>query len=208
MKEMNTIDKLEKILVSPRLRMNSKSFVESLLQQAKAKDLSSKQLEYVEKFWVECFPPAEIIEAEDEWKNSFTPEMREAINIMGLYYEYHYPNSRMAKYYKDPNWIPDKAVYEKSCESQWAKTTIKNYNQQFRFAVGDTIQFRDTAQNRSNYNLFMDSPVLVLEQVKNVKNNFVNYYKIIPMSHMEEQKTYDVKEDALNIIKTKKAKNG
>jgi hypothetical protein len=206
--EMNTIDRLEKILVSPRLRVASKAFVESMLAQAKSKDLSAKQLEYVEKFWDECFPPAEIVEAEEEWKNSFTPEMRDAITIMGQYYEYHYPNSRMAKNYKDENWIPEKAVYEKSCDSQWAKTTIKNYQQAFRFAVGDTIQLRDTQRNRSYFKTFMDSPLLVLEQVKNVKNNFVNYYTVIPLTHMDDQKTYEVKEDALNVINTKKVKNG
>lgn len=206
---MNTVERLEKILVSPRLRANSKTFVESLMEQAKKRDLSAKQLEYVEKFWVECFPPAEIVEAEEEWKNSFTPEMREAIKIMGQYYEYHYPNSRMAKNYKDPNWIPDKAVYEKSCDSQWAKTTIKNFKQEFRFAVGDTIQFRDTSRNRSHFHKdIIDSPLLVLEQTKEVKNNFLNYYKVIPLTHMDEQRSYDVKEDALNVIKVKKVKNG
>ena len=206
--EMNTIDRLEKILVSPRLRAASKAFVESMLVQAKSKDLSAKQLEYVEKFWVECFPPTEIVEAEEEWKKSFTPEMREAIEIMGQYYEYHYPNSRMSKNYKDPNWIPDKAIYEKSCDSQWAKTTIKNYKEKFRFNVGDTIQFRDTSRNRSYFKTIIDSPLLVLEQTKSVKNNFINYYTVIPLTHMDEQKTYEVKEDALNVIKTKKAKNG
>lgn len=206
---MNTVERLEKILVSPRLRANSKTFVESLMEQAKKRDLSAKQLEYVEKFWVECFPPTEIVEAEEEWKNSFTPEMREAIEIMGQYYEYHYPNSRMAKNYKDPNWIPDKAVYEKSCDSQWAKTTIKNFKQEFRFSVGDTIQFRDTARNRSHFHKdIIDSPLLVLEQTKEVKNNFLNYYKVIPLTHMDEQRSYDVKEDALNVIKVKKVKNG
>lgn len=206
---MNTVERLEKILVSPRLRANSRGFVESMIEQAKKRDLSAKQLEYVEKFWVECFPPAEIVEAEEEWKNSFTPEMREAIEIMGKYYEYHYPNSRMAKNYKDPNWIPDKAVYEKSCDSQWAKTTIKNFKQEFRFAVGDTIQFRDTSRNRSHFHKdIIDSPLLVLEQTKEVKNNFLNYYKVIPLTHMDEQRSYDVKEDALNVIKVKKVKNG
>ena len=205
---MNTVQKIEAILNSPRLRAVSRGFVESMLEQSKKKDLSAKQLEYVEKFWVECFPPAEIVEAEEEWKNSFTPEMREAISIMGEYYEYHYPNSRMAKNYKDPNWIPEKAIYEKSCDSQWAKTTVRNYKEAFRFNVGDTIQFRDTQRNRSYFKTIIDSPLLVLEQTKNVKSNFINYYTVIPLTHMDEQKTYEVKEDALNVIKTKKAKNG
>jgi hypothetical protein len=206
---MNTIDKLEKILVSPRLRAASKSFVESMLEQAKKRDLSEKQVSYVEKFWDECFPPIEIVKAEEDWRDSFTPEMRKNVQIMGEYYEYHYPNSRLAKNYKDPNWVPDKASYEKSCESQWAKTTIKNYQSVCRFAVGDTIAFRDTQRNRSQYSKdIIDSPLLVLEQLKEVKNGFVNFYKVIPLTHMDEQRTYEVKEDCLNVIKNKKGQNG
>ena len=67
---MNTVDRLSEIVNSPRLRQNSKSFVESLLTQAKGKELSAKQMEYVDKFWAECFPPEEIVLAEKEWRLS------------------------------------------------------------------------------------------------------------------------------------------
>ena len=203
--KMTTIEKLEKILVSPRLREANKPFVESLLAQASKRDLSEKQIVYVDKFWGECYPPQEVVDAEQEWLSSFTDEMREAVSIMAGYYAYHYPNSRMAKNGKDPNWIPSKEVYEKSCESQWAKTTIKNFKQSFRFNVGDTIVFRNTQHNRSRYNKdIVESPLLVLDQLKDVKNNYVSYYKVIPLTHMEQQITYDIKEDHLNVIKNKK----
>lgn len=202
---MNTIDKLEKILVSPRLRAASKSFVESMLEQAKKRDLSEKQVSYVEKFWDECFPPIEIVKAEEDWRDSFTPEMRKNVQIMGEYYEYHYPNSRLAKNYKDPNWVPDKISYEKSCESQWAKTTIKNYKTPFRFSVGDLVVLRDTQKNRSGFaKEYRENPILILEQMKPVSTNFVNYYKVICTSLMEEQKIVEIKEADLNVIKNKK----
>ena len=139
------------------------------------------------------------------FRSSFTDEMREAVSIMAEYYAYHYPNSRMAKNGKDPSWIPTQEIYEKSCGSQWAKTTIKNFKESFRFNIGDTIVFRNTQYNRSKYHKdIIDSPLLVLDQLKDVKNNFVIYYKVIPLTHMEEQITYEVKGDALNVIKNKK----
>ncbi len=207
--ELNTIDKLEKILVSPRLRESSKSFVESLLAQAKNRDLSEKQITYVDKFWDECYPPQEMVDAEESWNNSFTPEMKENLKITGMYYEYHYPNSRIAKFYKDPNWIPSKDIYEKSCESQWAKTTIKNYKTPFRFSVGDLVVLRDTQKNRSSFaKEYRENPILILEQMKPVSTNFVNYYKVICTSLMEEQKIVEIKEADLNVIKNKKGQNG
>lgn len=205
---MNMIDKLEKILVSPRLRANSKSFVESMLEQAKKRDLSEKQISYVDKFWAECFPPQEVLDEENSWASSYTNEMRENINIIAQYYEYHYPNSKIAKSYKDANWIPDKQLYEKSVNSQYAKITIENYKKKFRFDIGETIVMRDTQYNRSRYPNMTKDNYLVLEQLKEAKNNFALEYKVVSLEKMEEQKILQLKEANLNIVKNKKAKNG
>lgn len=202
---MTNTERLEKIINSPRLRNNSKSFVESLFEQSKKRELSEKQIEYVNKFWEECFPPQEILDAEAEWSATFSPEMKENMTIIGQYYEHHYPSSKIAKNYKDPNWIPDKGLYDKSISSQYAKVTISNYKKTFRFNVGDTIVFRDTQINRSRYpREWLGSPLLVLSQDKNAKDNFVNQYTVISMLHMEEQRTLQVKEDHLNVLKNKK----
>ena len=187
------------------LRVVSKPFAESLLAQAKQRNHSEKQLVYVDKFYDECFPPQEVLDKEAAWKNEFTDEMRKNIQIIGEYYSFHYPNSKLAKNYKNPEWIPDKELYEKVCNSQYAATTIRNYNKPFRFEVGDTIAFRDTQVNRSRYYRdWLNCPLLVLEQLKEAKNNFVPEYKVISVVHMEDQKTVLVKEDHLNVIKNKK----
>jgi hypothetical protein len=202
---MTTVERLNEILNSTRLRANSKTFVSSLFEQAKSRELSPKQMEYVDKFWEECFPAQDILDAEKEWLDFVTPEMRENLNIIGQYYEYHYANSKIAKNYKNADWFPDKALYEKNVESQWAKTTIKNYKAPARFSVGDTILFRDTQHNRSQYPRdWMDQPLLVLEVNKRVKENFITSYSVISLGHMEDQRTLEVKESNLNVYKRKK----
>jgi hypothetical protein len=207
---MTNTERLEKILNSTRLRENSKPFISSMLEQAKKCDLSEKQVGYINKFWADCFPPQEILDSENEWVSSFTPEMKQNITIIGEYYSHHYSNSKIAKNYKDPNWIPDKQLYKKAVGTQYAKITINNYNKPFRFNVGDTVVLRDTQINRSLYNNLdmMKDNFLVLEQRKEAKNNFVLVYKVISIEKMDEQKTFLVKESDLNVLKNKKVKNG
>ena len=203
---MTTIERLEKIISSPRLRQNSKSFVESMLTQAKKKDLSAKQMEYVDKFWGECFPADEVVLAEQEWANSFTDEMRSHVAIMGEYYEKHYPTSRLAKNHKEQGWVPTKEIYEKSVNSDWAKRVINNHMSPFRFQVGEMCVLRDTQRNRSQYKDMMGSPLLVLECIKNVNREFSNFYLVIDSTKMEEQRQISIPESAVNVIKIPKSK--
>jgi len=205
---MNTVDRLTEILNSPRLRSNSKNFVESLLTQAKNRELSPKQMEYVEKFWEECFPSQEIVEAEKNWRESFTSEMRENTTIIGEYYNRHYRSSKIAKNYEDPNWIPDADMYEKSINSAWAKTLITNYKKSYRFNIGDTCILRDTQMNRSHFRGAVGEHLIILDAKKDVESNFKNSYNVIEISKMEDQKSFWITEDRVNVYKEKKVKNG
>lgn len=203
---MNTVDKLNEILNSPRLRANSKNFVESMLEQAKKKDLSAKQLEYVDKFWDECFPPLDVLAEEQAWIDSFTDEMREKVHIMGQYYEKHYPTSRLAKNYNVMGWIPSKEIYEKSIDSDWGKRVVKNYKTDFRFNVGEMCILRDTARNRTSHRNNMGNPLLVLECIKNATREFSNFYVVVDCTKMDEQIHISLPESAVNVIKQKKGK--
>lgn len=203
---MNTVERLEKIVESPRLRSSSKSFVESMLEQAKKRDLSEKQVSYIDKFWEECFPPEEILAEEKAWIDTFTDEMRENVRIMGEYYEKHYPTSRLAKNYKTEGWLPNKEVFEKSVDSQWAQRVLGNYKQVHRFQVGDMCVLRDTSKNRSQYTGLVGSPLLILECIKNVNREFSNHYVVIEVAKMDEQRQYTLSEASVNAIKSKKGK--
>jgi hypothetical protein len=201
---MTNVERLEKIISSPRLRPSSKSFAESMLEQAKKKELSEKQLTYVDKFWAECFPSDDVVAEEKAWAESFTDEMKKNVQIMGEYYEKHYPTSRLAKNYKEEGWVPTKEIYEKSVASDWAKRVIGNYNTQFRFSVGEMCILRDTAKNRSTHRDNMDNPLLVLECVKNAGREFTNWYVVIDTTMMDQQKQFSIPEASVNVIKTKK----
>ncbi len=201
---MTNVERLEKIVSSPRLRASSKSFVESMLEQAKRKDLSEKQTTYVDKFWAECFPAEDVLAEEQAWVNSFTDEMREDLQIMGQYYEKHYPTSRLAKGYKEAGWVPSKEIFEKSVASDWAKRVIGNHKAPFRFSVGEMCVLRDTQRNRSQFKSQMGNPLLVLECVKNASREFTNHYVVIDTTAMEHQQTFSLPESAVNVIKTKK----
>lgn len=205
---MNTVERLTKIVNSSRLRSNSKSFVESLLAQANGRELSAKQMEYVEKFWEECFPPQDILDAEQEWRNSFTDEMRENVAIVGKYYESNYPNSRLAKNYMNNEWVPDREFYEKTISTAWALTLVKNHKLPYRFAIGDTCVLRDTQANRSYFRDMVGDHLLVLDQQKDHKANFKSSYRVIQMSKMDDQRDFWILEDKINVYKEKKVKNG
>lgn len=203
---MNTVDKLKEILNSSRLRPNSKNFVESMLEQARKRDLSNKQLEYVDKFWSECFPPQTVLAEEQAWNDSFTDEMREKVLIMGQYYEKHYPTSRLAKNYNTMGWTPSKEIYEKNVDSDWGKRVINNYKTDFRFKVGEMCALRDTARNRSSFRDNIGNPLLILECVKNVSREFSNFYVVVDCTKMEEQIHISLSESVVNVIKQKKTK--
>jgi len=201
---MNTIDMLTKIVESPRLRPSGKKFAESLLAQSIRFPLSSKQEEYVEKFWEECFPAQEVLDKEQAWKDSFTEEMKENVRIMGKYYETNYSNSRMAKGYKVDGWFPSEEIYEKSVLTDWAQSCIANYKKDYKFSVGEMVVFRDTALNRSEHKHQMGSSLLVLEQEKSAAHSFKSYYKVIEFHKMEDQRTILVSEDTINFDKKSK----
>jgi len=203
---MNTIDMLTKIVESPRLRPSSKKFAESLLAQSIRFPLSSKQEEYVEKFWEECFPAQEVLDKEQAWEASFTEEMKENVRIMCEYYKVNYPASRMARGLKVDGWLPSKELYEKSVTTAWAQSCISNYKKNYKFHVGETVVLRDTVMNRSEHKYKMGSTLLVLEQQKSATHSFKSYYVVIEFHKMEDHRTFQVSEDTINFDKKSKKK--
>lgn len=201
---MKVNEKLKLIISSPRLREKSKLFVESLLAQAEKRDLSEKQLSYVEKFWNECFPSQETLDEEKEWVSSFTDEMRENSLIIARYYSTHYPSSRLSKMVDDPSYIPTKEIYEKSVNTAWARRIIKNFKSQYSFSAGDFCTLRDTQVNRSGkFRSLIGSPLLVLGAEKVGEQEFSKRYMLIDPARMEEQVSFTVSERNLMTYKNK-----
>ena len=196
-------NKLNEILQSPRLKASSRSFVESILEQGKKKELSEKQISYVDKFYEECFPPEEILAIERDWETNFTDEMRDNVRIMGEYYRCHYSDSNFGKLSKDPSWIPSKETYEKSADSNWARRIIGNSKSEPKFKIGESCVLRDTAKNRSKYPKMTGSPMLILEIDQGVKREFNIYYKVIEMVKIDEQKSFEIRQDCVNVLKHK-----
>jgi hypothetical protein len=202
---MKTNEKLKLIISSPRLQEKSKLFVESLLSQSEKKDLSEKQLSFVEKFWNQCFPPQDLLDEEKEWTSSFTEEMRENSLVIARYHSIHYRSSRLSKMVDDPSYIPTKEIYENSVNSAWAKRVIKNFKSDYIFNVGDFCTLRDTQLNRCTVHRdYIGIPLLVLDADKSAQKEFSNQYKLIDPNRMEEQDIFVMPEKNLIAHKVKK----
>lgn len=202
------IDKLEKILVSPRLNAGSRDFIQSLLNQAKTRNnLSDKQKEFVEKYWNICFPPQEILEKENEWKNNFTDQMKEETKIMAEYYQCMYPASKFAKYSKaDPNFIPDQELYQRAVSQDWCKKIIEKFRKKPDFDIGEMVIFRQTQKNKYKYGktVVENASLLILSQEKAAKNGFQQFYSVVDAENMQDQKTMMINENDLKLSREKK----
>jgi len=204
MSDLTNIEKLEKILINPRLRVSSRSFVESIKAQAEKKELSEKQVVWVDKFWAECFPPQEVLEQEKLWESSMDDERKRNVNIMGRYYAAHYNSSILAKNYTNPEWVCPQNIYEKSVESAWAQKIISNFNEQPEHSCGDLVYARDTTQNRSKNWFEKETAYLVLNVSSLPEKDFVLHYELINPNLMEDQKTFEIRSSALLPKKSKK----
>lgn len=208
---MTTTVRLEKILSSSRLDPHSVKFVSSLYEQSKKSELSERQMEYVEKFWITCFPEESVLKKEQEWKDSFNDEMKQKVDIMYKYYKYHYSNSRFVSSYENSkNWIPSKEMYEKTVESSWASSLIKNYLSNCVFNPGDTVKLRENVHNRT-HKYYYHCPdnsipmfsrlVLILNSEKDIEHNFQTMYECIFVDMMEDQRIFRVLEKNLKKAK-------
>ena len=201
---MTTVEKLELILKSSRLKPSSKDFVQSLIPQGRIHNLSDKQLTYVDKFWDECFPSQEILDEEKQWETNFLDIMKENTRIMGEYYRCHYPSSHFGKAALNPDYIPTAQIYLKNVGSQWAKKIIDNYNSEPTFKISDICGFRDTAKNRSFHKEDVRSNLLILDVKKDVKKDYQVFYTVVNVEKMEEQVQFEVRQDCLKAFKNKK----
>lgn len=139
----------------------------------------------------------EKLQTIDNWRQSFTNEMREKLKIVCEYYaETGYFSNIVREFEKDrANYIPTPEQYEKITENAYAKRLIESQTSAPEFGLGDLIYLRANARSSSicpvsrgsSISNLSGKPLFVVNNAVNRKGEIHRYCQVFPITNPEQQ---------------------
>jgi hypothetical protein len=164
---------------------------------AKKTYISVRQYEFLKK--INDRYNDEKLQTIDNWRQSFTNEMREKLKIVCEYYaETGYFSNVVREFEKDrANYVPTPEQYEKITENAYAKRLIESQTSAPEFGLGDLIYLRANARSSSIYpashNSYVNTsalagkPLFVVNNAVNRKGEIHRYCQVFPITNPEQQ---------------------
>ena len=130
----------------PQEDMWEKGFLESVLEQRKRGNLSDAQLRTIVK--IEAKYTDVAIAEKQQWKESWSAYHRDLALKVAYYYDANRP-----RYYSDivhrvlsdkENFFLLESDFTKLTNNKYSLKVLKNYEEELKFNVGDTVQIRAT----------------------------------------------------------------
>ena len=143
-------NRLDLLINNPAITPNDKQFCESLKQGwNKYKSLTAGQYGALQK--CELRYDASVIatrtQAQNDWLNNFTPEMRARLNVCAQYYaQTPYFRDIAVRVLADPAWTPSEKQYRAMCENKYANRIMENIESPVKYEVGSVVEIRKTAR--------------------------------------------------------------
>jgi len=148
-----------------------RNFLSSLLDSAKKWGrLSAKQHEVYQRIEKKLDPAHQA--AVNNWRSSWTPDMREKAEFAANYYKANPPyfSEASERILNDPNHIPSEKLYRKMVENRYVQRAIENNNAAPKFCVGTMVTVRDSANVQGHIARLRGQLVMVISVDAEVKS--------------------------------------
>ena len=146
-----------------------RNFLGSLLDSAKKWGrLSGKQHEVFQR--VERKTDPQHRAAVKQWRESFTPEMREKLVFAARYYKANPPyfGDAADRILNDSTYMPSQKLYQKMVENRYVQRAMENNISGPQFAVGSMVKVRDSNSVKGRICLYRGKMTMVIEVGKEV----------------------------------------
>ena len=112
------------------------------------------------------------IQKREDWKKSFTDEMRQKLEIMARYYLENPPYfSDLARRILDePDYIPTEKAYRSMCENKYAQRVINTANSPPEYPAGSMVMVRNSKNIGGTISRHRGEIVVILDHPKVIAN--------------------------------------
>lgn len=187
-------EKLEALGKLTQLNPYETNLIQSLAEfHTKKGFLTERQYELLNKLTAQY--SQEKLNEMQGWRESFTAEMRDKLNIVCEYYsKTGYFGSIVSHWQNDKqNYIPTKEQYEKISGNTYAKKVLENHSRPVEFNNGDLVSLRATYSASSispvnrgqRYIQPRPSDILFVVDNKVVRDDLYRYCKVFAMNNPE-----------------------
>lgn len=152
----------------------------------------------------------EKLQTIDKWRESFTQEMRDKLNVVCEYYSGSGYFSNVTRLWeKDKaNYIPTPEQYEKITENSYAKKLIESRTSACEFELGQLVSLRSTARSSSIYGKtyvstsnYLNKPLFVVDNNVILSGHLHRYCRVFAITNPDVQ--FHVREKDLKKHKSK-----
>jgi len=184
-------NRLDSLINNPTITPNDKQFCESLKQGwTKYNSLTAGQYGALQKCELryDATNVAARTQAQNDWLNSFTPEMRARLNVCAQYYsQTPYFRDIAMRVITDPTWTPSEKQYRAMCENKYANRIMENIETPIKFEVGSIVEIRKTARWWGHTNICV---VLEIQNTVGPARGSRNYV-VMPIGSDQKQTVYE-----------------
>ena len=115
----------------------------------------------------------EQIKARGEWRETFTPEMRDMLVFAAKYYKANPPYFGFAadRILEDKNYMPTEKLYRKMVENKYVQRALKNSNAAPKYEVGSMITVRNSQAIRHHATSRVRGKNAIVIEVEEQVNN-------------------------------------
>lgn len=147
------IERIEKTAAQGTTIMTDweRSFLGSLRESAtKWGRLTARQHDTFQRIEHKCKP--ENIAARQNWKQSFTPDMREKLRFAAEYYKANPPyfGDVANRILSNPDYVPTEKLYRKMVLNKYVQRALDNSAEVPKFAVGTMAMVRDNQHTQQH----------------------------------------------------------
>ena len=169
------IDRIEKTAAQGATIMTDweRSFLGSLRESAtKWGRLTARQHDTFQRIEHKCKP--ENIAARQNWKQSFTPDMREKLRFAAEYYKANPPyfGDVANRILSSPDYVPTEKLYRKMVLNKYVQRALDNSAEVPKFTVGTMALVRDNQHTQQHRLLrpFRNQLVMIIECEDSVRS--------------------------------------
>ncbi len=167
------IDRIEKTAAHGTTIMTDweRSFLGSLRESAaKWGRLTARQHDTFQRIEHKCKP--ENIAARQNWKQSFTPDMREKLRFAAEYYKANPPyfGEVATRILSNPDYVPTEKLYRKMVLNKYVQRALDNSAEVPKFAVGTMAMVRNSQALPPSHSKLRGKLVMIVECEDNVRS--------------------------------------
>lgn len=165
------VSAMERVSKIENLTPWERNFIDSISESYKKyNSLTEGQHGTLQKISARYNP--ENLRKREEWRESFSDEMRQKLQIMAAYYKSNPPyyGDLATRVLEDPEYIPTEKAYRSMCENKYAQRVINTALSEPTYPVGSMVMVRNSRNIGGTVAKLRGQIVVVLDHPKTVQN--------------------------------------